>query len=62
MRAGAEANEWAKKRQMAIERARQLKEERKNGLLKTGEMALGGGGGGGGYLGDSREEFIPSGG
>ena len=49
---------------MAIERARQLKEERKNGLLKTGEMALGGGGGGGGggYLGDSREEFIPSGG
>lgn len=36
MRAGTEATEWAKKRQAAIERAKQLREERKNGLLKTG--------------------------
>lgn len=34
------ANDWARKKQEQVEKAKRLREERKNGLLKAGEMAV----------------------
>lgn len=45
VRAAQQALEWAEKKKAQLDRAQQLREERKANIVRAGEHQLGGGGG-----------------